>query len=325
MRFPLSSYHSTSFRYIIYQAFPVYNMDTSQTTKVFTPSPSCTQDIYGLIDIKYCVGYTSSTSFTKRCPFYHLGPSTSTSDCFPTDWQPTPGAFIYSDKCPSGYSIMCQHDNGLESTATCCPYHYSCQSAGSFDFGYRTTEACRLPMDTDVVYVFTTRTEGKPPETMTITGNSGGAINAFGVEIRWAASDPASSIVATSSLGPKSTSTTRTPLSSSLLSSPSAGSLSAGAGAGIGIGALAAVALIVAGAFLLWRRRRKNYGDKEAVVQNIPSPYESMQPVNRVSRYTGSDRSASTRPVQFHGTELFEMPYVSRPAELGPGEEWRSV
>lgn len=73
----------------------------------FTPSPSCTTDIY----------YVSNPSGS----YFHLGPPTSTAACFPRSWSPSASAFISTSYCPSGYTIACANTAFPEKTGTCCP------------------------------------------------------------------------------------------------------------------------------------------------------------------------------------------------------------
>ncbi|KAI0849987.1 hypothetical protein F5Y00DRAFT_261091 [Daldinia vernicosa] len=296
-------------------------MAISDTDAPFDPASYCTDDIYYIINsVDTCTGFDGST---LDCRYYHLGPSTSTSDCFPTDWQPIPGSFISSSKCPSRYVNACQHAETSEMIATCCPIGYNCQSSNLKDPAYRSTEPCYQHMDTRLTYVYTTKTAGRPSETSTITGEALGGLNAYGIEIRWGMSDPTSTAATTSitttdiSLKPTVASTAQATLSSSSYPRP----LSAGAGAGIGVGAAAAFALLLAGAFLLWRRRRKCPEEKVNVAQNTLPLDGNFRIADTMSGHTCSDRSASARLAQrpYQDTECSEMPGQSSPVELGPG------
>lgn len=156
------------------------------------------------------------------------------------------------------------------------------------------------------------------------TSEDRGAVNAYGIEIRWRTTpDPISSTTTTT------TTTSNTPssaISNSTLNPTVASTsqtLSAGAGAGIGIGAAAAAALVLVGVFLLWRRQRKDHGEKAAKHNTLPLD-ENLHPVDRVSGYTGSDRSTPARPAQwpaYYNTEWTERRRVSPPVELGPSQE----
>lgn len=91
-------------------------------TPTFTPQPSCTEDIYNVLVSTYSCGKTA-------CRYLHLGETTSTSDCMPTDWREKE---IFLDEwvsfqspgvCPQGYTFACAKslEGKTETTATCCP------------------------------------------------------------------------------------------------------------------------------------------------------------------------------------------------------------
>ncbi|KAI0119559.1 hypothetical protein F4814DRAFT_447376 [Daldinia grandis] len=284
-------------------------MATSDTNGPFTPASHCTDDIYYIINsVDTCTGFDGST---LDCRYYHLGPLSSTSDCFPTGWQPIPGSFISSNGCPRGYTKECQHAEASEMTATCCPSNYNCQSSNLKDPAYRSTEPCYQHMDTRLTYVYTTKTAGRPSETSTITGEALGGLNAYGIEIRWGMSDLTSTAAMTS------TTTTTSPLIPTInptdqttLPSSYPSPLSAGAGAGIGVGATAAFALILAGVFLLWRRRRERHEENMEVAQNILPLDGNLQPTDTILGHMCSDRSASAGLAQrpYYDTGCPEMP-----------------
>ncbi|KAI6086953.1 hypothetical protein F4821DRAFT_237272 [Hypoxylon rubiginosum] len=320
----------------------------------FSPAPSCTQDIYYVIvqDIS-CV---DSGGSEVACRYFHLGPTTSTSDCFPTAWTPTPGAYISPGTCPDGYTVACaQSDMGEpENTGTCCPSGFSCQT-DSTGFPWYTTDLCVQHMADTLTYVYTTRTPGEDFETTTITG--GGGLNAFGVAIRWQASDliasttpmtstslPVTTLASTLSFSPSPGSTptstpaytptsspastvpsspTSTPLAIETNASSDPGDLSIGTRVGIGVGAGIAFIVIFIGSYLLWRTWRKKRSRSASPSDGLPGG-KSMLAVamSGLSISTTSTRleSALVWPYQ---TEWYELPERREPAELWSGSRWR--
>ncbi|KAI1088927.1 hypothetical protein F5B19DRAFT_402161 [Rostrohypoxylon terebratum] len=258
----------------------------------FNPSPSCTQDIYYVVNQD--IGCVDSNGSTVACRQFHLGPTTSTSACFPTSWSPSSGAYISPGGCPVGYTVACASTNSPERTATCCPSGYSCQTQ-SEGFPWYTTDLCIQRMAESITYLYTTRTPGEDPETSTTTG--GGTLNAFGVAIRWHASD----------LATETTSVSRLAGPTIISVSQGSGGLSSGAKAGLGVGVAIAGILVLVGAFLLWRRRRRHRGEASTVIRN-QQPIEQHHPGKSPWELDGSH-------------ERVELPGRSLPAELGSGRE----
>ncbi|KAI8966104.1 hypothetical protein F5Y11DRAFT_212556 [Daldinia sp. FL1419] len=287
-------------------------MEASSSTTRFAPASSCVTDIYDLVDTLDGIYVQNGSSGPYR--YYHLGPSTSDSNCFPTDWSPSSGAYMSTNQCPLGYHVACSLVNVPETTGTCCPENYSCQTE-SINWKYQTTDICVSTFHYGETLVFTTSTPGQGWQTST-TSVDWGAVNAYGIDIRWQTSSSPSIITPTSSTTSIVTMISATPKS-----------LSAGAGIGIGIGAAVAVVLLLVGAWLLWRRRRKGKGEKATAHETLPLE-DHVHPADRVSAYTGSDRSASARPRQwatYNNAEWSEMQHISPPlpppVELGPGHE----
>ncbi|KAI1212625.1 uncharacterized protein F4807DRAFT_413790 [Annulohypoxylon truncatum] len=277
-------------------------------TPPFNPAPSCTQDIYYVVDQDLsCVDGNGST---VACRQFHLGPTTSTSVCFPTSWSPSSGAYISPGGCPSGYTVACAYTEEPERTATCCPSGYSCQTL-SEGFPWFTTDLCVQSMPDSITYQYTTRTPGKNPETSTTTG--GGTLNAFGIAIRWHLSDLATATATTTPIVSAPVITT---------TNPTFDDLSSGAKAGIGVGAAIAGILALVGTFLLWRRCRRRRLGRPAVMYE-PQFVEHYQPTKVPSELAGNNErntSWSIPPSTDH-TERAELPGRSLPAELGPGRD----
>ncbi|XXG99927.1 hypothetical protein Hte_006268 [Hypoxylon texense] len=288
----------------------------------FDPVPSCTQDIYYIVaqDIS-CVDGNGNV---VACRYFHLGPTTSTSDCFPTTWTPTPGAYISPGACPRGYTVACAQTQvgGPETMATCCPNSYSCQT-DSTAWPWYSTDLCVQPMADTITYFYTTRTPGKDFETASTTG--GGEINAFGVVIRWQASDLIKSTATTStstqaaqtststraSMVPSSSVLTSSTIDTSVSSDPRG--LSVGARAGIGIGVAAAFVIILAAIFILWRTRRKKNGERIGPDDTLPGG-TSMPAMTLLELSNGTETTSFG-----YQTGWSELPGRREPAELWAG------
>ncbi|KAI1379838.1 hypothetical protein F4677DRAFT_407773 [Hypoxylon crocopeplum] len=329
-------------------------MEVPAVSSTFAPAPSCTQDIYyAVVQTAYCF---ESDGTEVACRYFHLGPTTSTSDCFPTNWEPTVGAYISPGACPQGYTTACADTAEAEKTATCCPSGFGCQTTTT-GFPWYQTDLCVQTMATTVTYVYTTRTPGKEPETTSTTGPGG--LNAFGVEIRWhdsdlgiaatttisstaASSSTSKSILRTSSSASTSTvpimsqsgaRTSTTPITSSFSSTStgtelpaetsqasSSGGLSTGAKAGIGIGAVVGFLLILVDAFLMWRLWQKRKRDRAAVPDASLPPNENFQQEKGMS-VAGSDGATISGPLlwPYQYATPSELASEREPAEIGPG------
>ncbi|OTB11469.1 hypothetical protein K445DRAFT_215355 [Daldinia sp. EC12] len=296
-------------------------MEVSSSATLFSPASSCVTDVYwAAADQDSCDdGYGSTFS----CRYFHLGPQTSLSDCFPPGWQSSSGAFISTTECPLEYERVITFTTALDTAVICCPNNYGYQGIG-IDFKYQMTELCYRSLSSGESVVYTTSTLGAGFQTIATTLDSGG-VNAYGVEIRWRVSSPASATTFTTSdlhlsgVSSSTSSTTETSAARTLDSEPAPQRIPAGAGAGIGIGAAAATALILVGLFLLWRRKRKHRTRQTPAHDTLPLG-GNLRPVDRISGYTGSDRSNSARPTQLqshYSTEWSEMRHASPPVELG--------
>ena len=93
-------------------------MSVPALTTTFTPVSSCTIDIYKLLQTDMTC---SDGSSAVACNFFHLGFTTSTSDCFPSGWSPSSAAYFSPGICPVGYTEACKSVFNSETRATCCP------------------------------------------------------------------------------------------------------------------------------------------------------------------------------------------------------------
>ncbi|PMD47787.1 subtilisin-like protein [Hyaloscypha variabilis F] len=206
-------------------------------TTTFTPSPSCLVDLY-----QY--PYTSITCYEGTipvsCQYVQLGPP-STSACFPPGWSPASTIYFSPGICPSGYGVACAETivTGTlpETRATCCPSGYYCQTA--LNFPWYTIYPCVY--DNNGYFVYTTSIPGTGYATS--TGGAGGGFNAYGVKIRWRATN----------LSPEATSTSST---TSVSNANTGLSLGAKIGIGVGVG-FAGILCFIALLFLGVRHRRQ--------------------------------------------------------------------
>ncbi|KAI9166506.1 transferase [Paramyrothecium foliicola] len=241
----------------------------------FTPEASCTRDIHYVVysDLQ-CVAGTVEVA----CRYFHLGATTSASECMPSDWKPTQGLWQSPGVCPQGYSMACAStaSRGVETTATCCPSGFECKFTS--DWPWDATAPCYRAMDATIPFVYTSEMPGQDEAVFTTEGTNH-ELHAYGLEIRFQSSDlvdPRTITSDASTSEPTTTSESRATASnseentltstgalpqSSLTTPDSQGGLSTGAKAGIGAG-VGAVALVLLGllAWWLWRRRQRPEG-----------------------------------------------------------------
>ncbi|OJJ50256.1 hypothetical protein ASPZODRAFT_128884 [Penicilliopsis zonata CBS 506.65] len=249
-------------------------MTAPRLTTTFTPPTSCIQDIYRAT--RGCPGTGTNTC---QYTWLQLGPTRSTNVCLPSGWASGSTAGYFSPGiCPSGYTTACSSvvtiDSLSETRATCCPSGYTCQI--QTDQVWYSTNLCTSvpsPFSTDI-FLYTYRADDGSSCTSATGSISGtGGVNAYGVSIRWQATDSGHStgdnIQATTTTA-TSTSTTSSILGTTASSSAAPSStpanspptvttrLSTEAKAGIGVGAAVASLLIFALVALLIRAKRRN-------------------------------------------------------------------
>ncbi|KAK3995235.1 hypothetical protein QBC44DRAFT_366762 [Cladorrhinum sp. PSN332] len=184
-------------------------------------------------------------SLQRPCFFLHLGPATNSSQCLPPSHVPVSSFYYSPGICPSGYELACSSTSGDETRGTCCPSLYDCLMTPPTWWPWYSTDLCTTSMAQTVTFVYAVTTVGVVGwQTSTSTA---GAANAFGIPIRFKASDLASSTSSSSTLD-----TTATPAAVA----DSAG-FSAGAKAGVAVGVIFVVLVAVAVSFWLMRRRRR--------------------------------------------------------------------
>ncbi|KAL1854845.1 hypothetical protein VTK73DRAFT_8682 [Phialemonium thermophilum] len=288
-------------------------------TTTFTPAPSCTVDIYAFPDTDIaCVAGSSAVP----CLFNHLGPTTSSSACFPSGFSPSSAAYYSPGVCPVGYTAACSDVNGdgsdAETTATCCPEGYSCQTGS--DWPWYSTDKCSRAYPASITVVITSSQPGVGLVTLT---NSGAGVNAFGLEIRYHSSDFATA-APTSTSDQTSSSSSATLSTTSRTSEPSSnprggeGGLSSGVKAGIAVGVVAFVLLAFAGIFLfIWRARRRprtaitprdepQPGASAAVEQTYGPSYPTKHGAEMWGGIPGGEHHVT--PVEMGGNGVAELP-----------------
>ncbi|KAI1779155.1 hypothetical protein F4818DRAFT_437948 [Hypoxylon cercidicola] len=296
-------------------------METPTANTIFDPVSSCTQDIYHVLVADFTCD-TVSNDFQHACRYFHLGPTSSTSDCFtsdcfPSGWSPDAGAHISPGVCPRGYTIACAQTQDPEKTAT----GYNCRGGSANAPPWYTTDLCTITMPGTIMYIYTTQTPGKDFEISTTMG--GGELNAFGVEVRWRVSDLATSTVSSpSSLSIDSVSTSTSASTSPTNeneplpaeTNPASQGLSAGVKAGIGIGAVAIFFLLLLIALLLWRWRKQ---DRDKAALRAASSESHVKPLSmsylgRRDEYNGFGPLASWH----RHRERTELPNEREMAEM---------
>jgi hypothetical protein len=192
-------------------------------TTTFTPSASCFSEYYII---------------SGDPAFLSFGPP-STSDCLPSGWTVT-SQYFSPGICPSGYSIACSTTINIgsvtETRATCCPSQYSCQTEDADFWTQYATEPCSKPGPS---YTPSTVDATQVENSTTIISpyTFGGGANAYGISIRFQASDfSTSSPTQISTLAPsRPTLATASSTSISLANGAVEHHLTAGEKAGIGI------------------------------------------------------------------------------------------
>ncbi|MCJ1356986.1 MAG: hypothetical protein MMC33_006982 [Icmadophila ericetorum] len=179
-----------------------------------------------------------------------------TAACYPQGWTNTSTAFYSPGICPSGYTTACITANTAgtvtETIATCCPRSFDCAATNDFLGCHSSISGGQAQLITvvagDFSSIATTETE-----------IIGGYLNAYGVQIRFQATDLVPITTTISRATPSSSpGATPTPPVSTPTSTPAPSSgLSTGAEAGIGVGAAIAICIGLVLLWLGWRQRVK--------------------------------------------------------------------
>ncbi|KAI1262557.1 hypothetical protein F5Y18DRAFT_153433 [Xylariaceae sp. FL1019] len=334
-------------------------------TNEFIPPASCISQGLGV------VRYSTTGDYD-----YYLTAGPGASNCFPSSQFPSLSSYYSPGRCPSGYSGACTNTGGnsagdaVETTVTCCPimpYTFTCNSDNVGEdwgvFGDCVTTTSALTVDLSIIGAVPTSKltdssyddDGNPILTSP-------TMNAYGIEIRWQATDEevlgiTSSSSSTSSSGSSSGSSSLTSspsTSTTSASSGSSGGLKGGAIAGVVIGALVGLLALLAVAFFIFRSKRKQRAAQQTSTQPGPSGLQSSgteyaYPVDEntygahpkhemptpqstqelpaeyphQTGYVGQYGSPQSQPRELEGTELRgELETVESRGELGNGT-WR--
>ncbi|KAJ5678919.1 hypothetical protein N7462_007163 [Penicillium macrosclerotiorum] len=263
-------------------------------TTTFTPPSECLTNLWAAMS-------NSST-------WMNLGPI-NTAECLPSGWAPK--SYYSPGICPSGwimaYNTTTSTGGTAETRGTCCPVY----PASSWTFSTRTaseswtngpweswydTEVCQwtVPVtETTYPYLYTSG-DATIMASGRMTGGAAGW-NAYGIEVRWKASDGIGA-VATATESTASSSRTASSSQSShgntYASSPSgetgSSGLSLGAKAGIGIGAgTAAVLTIFLIGLVIMRRRKRRATNSDELTHFHKMPDHKIQQNYLVPRIIG--------------------------------------
>ncbi|KAJ5222488.1 uncharacterized protein N7469_008728 [Penicillium citrinum] len=214
-------------------------------TTVFSPPSECLTDLWVL-----------QSQFRKRTSHWgHLGPA-DPRRCLPSGWS-SDSYFSPGNACPSGWKSNGYEVRGDETTATCCPIYeksswtFTPRGSATVDRPWHSFEICDYGINSTVTYTaLNTNENGLSTETTTRLQTPGQSWNAYGIELRWRATDPRP-VPATSTTSGDATQTA----SPSKGKSPSGLSTGAKAGIGVGVG-VGGLLIILALGFLILRRRK---------------------------------------------------------------------
>ncbi|KAJ5974942.1 hypothetical protein N7481_008649 [Penicillium waksmanii] len=245
-------------------------------TTTFTPPEGCTSELWVLQG-------RWNGNFTQ---YINFGPD-NTAKCMPSGWT-TQSYFSPGLACPEGYSTGRNFVAGGETRATCCPVY----TGNNWEFVQRVTddnwrpwhsiEACYYNYTTDVSNLVLTQTNLEITSTGTqvadMTGGVDG-INAYGVQLRWRATDLTTAAPTFGSGITSATAATQTRETILGGSSDSSG-LSTGARVGVGVGCAVAGILLILVAILFFLRSRRGKGVESGFInaneggQNFRGPAE---------------------------------------------------
>ncbi|KAF2800208.1 hypothetical protein K505DRAFT_370409 [Melanomma pulvis-pyrius CBS 109.77] len=251
-------------------------------------------------------------SFPPESRTYELlGPPLRT-ECFPSGYNPATTAYYSPGHCPTGYtaasSTVITAGTVTETAQFCCPsgMKFSVQTyTSSVNFQHLLTLMCDMGWsDVRTLTVTVSTDKGRDPETSVVT-KTGGAVNAYGIQVKFQAGDFRESMTA------MLTGSTPSPAQlSSSMPSPSSSGLtstqskpSTGAIAGIVVGALLAFAAMLVG-ILLMLRWRKN-ARREILDENEEAK-------DKGTRY-------------FYESEFGELPPNENVPELPPAREQKTA
>ncbi|KAH8647931.1 hypothetical protein BX600DRAFT_443267 [Xylariales sp. PMI_506] len=206
---------------------------------------------------------------------YWLSGEPYQSTCFPSGYEPDQNSYYTpATACPASYTPACSNfataGTATETQVTCCPqmgsHTFECKSTKtSYDNPWGETLGCMTVLSTDSSTSFiTVNATLAGTETAGKALTTAGTILAYGINIRYEASDLVSQTTASTGSTASSSGATSTSSSEASGSSGGGGGLSKGAAAGIGVGVgVAGLAILAAVVYLVRSRRQKQWQENQ--------------------------------------------------------------
>ncbi|KAJ6121422.1 hypothetical protein N7512_003887, partial [Penicillium capsulatum] len=211
-------------------------------TTIFTPPSDCLNDLWIL-----------KSNWTKNTYYWANLGFDDPARCLPWGWRSQ--SYYSPGRYPSGYTTTEQLVRGAETIATCCPIYtdWTFSPRTATNRPWHSFEACVHGIKSNVTYTaFNTNNGSSSKVTERKTRTSGRGWVAYGVKVRWRASDSIPALTASAESTSTSTATENSQATSQETSGLSTG-VKAGIGVGVGFGGLL---IFLALGFLLWRRRK---------------------------------------------------------------------
>ncbi|KAJ4266510.1 hypothetical protein NW762_004497 [Fusarium torreyae] len=239
--------------------------------------------------------------------------------CLPDDFDPAPSAY-YSPgiECPSGYTAQksCTRSSGDDekTTVTCCPQRnninmWCVEDPGTLSGPWESLFCTWSAGNKQTVILVTTSVSGTE-STTAVTMNGGEGINAFGLRMIYEPSDIPNTEASTTDASTTAASTTAASTSGATNEPAQTSSGDSNDSGGISTGAIAAIAVVIpivviaalVGAFIWWRRRRRQ---TPGVVAEDPNAPKELPPSHGSSELYGSQ---AAQELPGSGTFVSELP-----------------
>lgn len=158
----------------------------------FTPAPTCFSELTDTYQIP-----SLSTPWNYKTSGNDIigGPIILESACFPLAWEPNPFQYFSPGICPYGYTAGCTSTISTEfelteTGAQCCPNSWTCDTE---ERGPASLDWLPWIASYPCIYypsgIFTVTSTGSGNNQTRVFTTSGISVNAFGVSIRWQATD----------------------------------------------------------------------------------------------------------------------------------------
>ncbi|KAI1751544.1 hypothetical protein F4782DRAFT_178941 [Xylaria castorea] len=256
--------------------------------------------------------YLFRTSVDGRGAYYLLRGPLDQTTCYPGGYAANTELYYSPGRCPTGYTAACLSTNSAgtveETVLKCCPTqgNYICQT--DTNHPWELTQGCASRFTTTGAKLTLSEVSNGVTSRATATFNTGDAINAYSIQVRYQSTDFVSSLSSspTSSVALETNSPTDTPHSTN--------SNAKRAIPGIVIGAVAAFLIAVGAVFLLVRRRRRRQQQSTSTQQTqhpYPYPYQPSNQEQQQQHYFSLFKSNPDSPQ--------ELDALGRIAELDSG------